>query len=353
MDFNYYFDNLFRVSAIDPDAYFIVTDDALLIRIDHFLNKHHKFDLRELIEDMVSKHSQGRVVYFYFYDGGNPNLSGFKEFLSYLQDQNTLTVERTVVATHQKTSIPNAVVLYSPISCFLSDTYLKLRDTPLLGCNFTKHFGCLTGRYDLYRIKLVRHMFENHLEKTTLTCHVKPETVFFLEHHKLKEHYGDDLAWMHQHLPIKLQEFKTTRMGSVNWFDAIDHGVCLYQDFFVDIVSETDHNSPDWFTEKTYKNFMLGRPFVLWSGQGALHSLRNLGFKTFDGFIDERYDFIFNNQERFQMVIHEIDRISKMSIGDLQKVHEDLQPIFEHNRNRMAELWQLMDQKPWLAFSLL
>lgn len=353
MDFNYYFNQLQDISALDPDAYFIVTDDSLLIRVDHFLNKHHKFDLRELIEDMVSRYSTNRFVYFYFYDGGNPNLSGFKEFLEYLQAQNKLDAEHTIVATYQRTSIPNAVVLYTPISHFLCNTYSRMVDQPLLDSNFSKTFGCLVGRYDPYRLRLVEHMHTRHYDKTVLSCHTQPESLFFLDHPKLYEHYGPLVSWTKENLPLRTQEFRTTRMGSVNWFEAIASSADIYTQFFVDIISETDYNSPDWFTEKTFKPLMLGRPFILWSGRGALHNLKTLGFKTFDEFIDEGYDLIYNNQERFNKVLSEIDRLANLPEIELKQIHESLQPVFKHNRSRMFELWREMDERPWKCWQII
>lgn len=353
MDFNYYFDQLQEISALDPDSYFTVTDECLLIRIDHFLSKHHKFDLRELVEDMVSRYSAGRVVYFYFYDGGNPNLSGFKEFIEYLQAQNNLDAERTVVVTYQRTSIPDAVVLYTPISHFLCNTYARISNTEMLVDNFEKPLGCLLGRYDLYRLRLAEHIQTNYQDSAILSCHTQPESLFFLDHPKLYEHYEHTVTWAKTNLPIRPQEFKTTRLGSVNWFDAIDDGRDLYEQFFVDVISETDYNSPDWFTEKTFKPMMLGRPFILWSGPGALHSLYQLGFKTFSGFIDERYDLIYNNQERFSAVLAEVERIAKIPLPELKQIHNDLKPIFEHNRNRMFELWREMDERPWKCWQII
>lgn len=353
MSFDFYFNRLQEISNLDPDAYFVITDDSLLIRVDHFLNKQHKFDLRELIEDMVARYSTGRCVYFYFYDGGNPNLSGFKEFLEYLQSQNNLDTERTIVVTYQRTTIPNAVVLYTPISHFLCNTYSRMADTKLLGPEFTKPLGCLLGRYDPYRLKLAEHIQSNHLDSAVLACHTKLESLFFLDHPMLYAHYEPTVAWAKEHLPIQPQEFRTTRAGSVNWFDAIDSGEDLYQQFFVDVVSETDHNSPDWFTEKTFKPMMLGRPFVLWSGRGALHSLHRLGFKTFEGFIDERYDFIYNNRERFSAVLAEVDRLAETPLPELKQIHYEMQPIFEHNRNRMFELWRQMDERPWKCWQII
>lgn len=355
MNFNFYFNRLQEISAQDPDAYFVVTDDCLLIRVDHFLNKHYKFDLRDIVEDIVIRYSAGRYVYFYFYDGGNLNLSGFKEFLNYLQAQIGLDKPRTIVVTYQKTNIDNAVVIYTPISHFLSNTYTRLATVDLADDKFEKSFGCLLGRYDLYRLELIRHMHKHHAERSMLSCHMKPESFFFLEHHKLRDYYSAELEWIHQELPMPQpgQSFNTTRWGSVNWYDAIDQCQDLYNQFFIDVISETDYNSPDWFTEKTFKPLMLGRPFIMWSGCGALRSLHDLGFKTFSDIIDEHYDTIPNNRERFTAVINEIDRIGKCSSTELRDMHVHLADVFAHNRNRMRELWEFMDKTPWKAFSIL
>lgn len=353
MDFNYYFNRLQDISALDPESYFVITDDCLLIRVDHFLNKHHRFDMRELIEDIVARFSSGRVVFFYFYDGGNPNLSGFKEFLQHLQDQNRLDAAHTVVATYQKTDIPNAVVIYTPISPFLSNTYVRLKDTPLLPGEFNKHFGCLIGRYNPYRIRLAMHVQTHHSESTVLSCQMKPESMFSLRHKKLIRYYETELSWIDENLPIKPQPVSTTRMGSVDWGVAIDQGLELYSQFFIDIVSETDYNSPDWFTEKVFKTFMFGRPFILWAGPHALKSLHALGFITFGGFIDESYDNITNDRERFNAILSEIDRLSSKPIGELKYMHSQMQKVFAHNRENMGKLHQFMFDTPWEAFTIL
>lgn len=219
--------------------------------------------------------------------------------------------------------------------------------------DFTKHFGCLMGRYDLYRLRLAKHMHENHQDKTVLSYHMHHNVLSFLNCGGLDSLFAEDLEWARQNLPITPQQFKTTKWGSVNWFEAVERSEDIYNQFFIDIVSETDHNSPDWFTEKTYKPLMLRRPFILWTGRGALHQLQQLGFKTFNGFIDERYDLVFNNQERFKMVLAEIDRISKMSLDELREINQQIEPLLVHNQNRIYELWETMNKTPWKAFFLI
>lgn len=353
MDFEQYHNHLHDLSSRDPGSYCVVDDLGLYIRIDMLISKHYGFDLKHVVEDILQKYSKDRIIYFDFYDGGNPRLSGFSAFLEYLQGQYNLTRDRTVIKTYQRVYIPNAIVMYTPISHFLTHTYDALKNTPLLGNEFDKKFGCLLGRHDMYRLKLVRYMLEHHAQESVISCHADSRSIFYLENHSFKDLYTEEIEWVKNNLPIRPQQFKTTQWGSVNYFDAIDGGVDLYQQFFFDIVCETDCNSPDWFTEKTYKNLMLGRPFILWSGAGALKSLQNLGFKTFSDFIEEQYDDEYCNITRFEKVLALITEQSKMPIDLMKERHEEMRPIFEHNRRRMQELVQMMSETPWKFYQII
>jgi hypothetical protein len=54
-----------------------------------------------------------------------------------------------------------------------------------------------------------------------------------------------------------------------------------------------------------------GKPFVLYGVQGQLQHLRDLGFRTFQPYIDESYDLESNYEKRFDMITQEVDRLSK------------------------------------------
>ena len=66
--------------------------------------------------------------------------------------------------------------------------------------------------------------------------------------------------------------------------------------FTVESEYESFYGNPNWFdnmmhlSEKTYRNLSYGLPFVLIGNKNSLNHLRELGFKTFDCFIDESYD---------------------------------------------------------------
>lgn len=69
-----------------------------------------------------------------------------------------------------------------------------------------------------------------------------------------------------------------------------------YQPLFLqralwNVVTESVGDYPyGYLTEKTVKAILTKRPFVILGGQQSLKTVRDLGFKTFDRWIDETYD---------------------------------------------------------------
>ena len=119
-----------------------------------------------------------------------------------------------------------------------------------------------------------------------------------------------------------------------------------YQETFLSIVSETcfDNNSI-YFSEKTIKPLLHMHPFIIMSTPYTLQKLNELGFKTFDGFIDESYDREEQTKARFEMILCEIDKFKDKSIGELKSWWSDILPTLEHNQKRLLELGQQKTEK--------
>ena len=95
------------------------------------------------------------------------------------------------------------------------------------------------------------------------------------------------------------------------------------------IVAETGFdNRYSFFTEKTAKPMMARRLFVMFSGYKFLQNLRNLGFQTFDTVIDESYDLMYNDNDRWSAAFDQVQRLCKM---DQTEVFEKIAPAVEHN----------------------
>lgn len=112
----------------------------------------------------------------------------------------------------------------------------------------------------------------------------------------------------------------------------------IYNKSAFSVVAETNWDSYyAFFTEKTAKPIIAKRLFVMTAGAGYLKALRSMGFKTFDSIIDESYDTIENNQDRWHAVCNTLDWICKQ---DQLELIEKSRPIVEHNFNvLMSREW--------------
>ena len=109
----------------------------------------------------------------------------------------------------------------------------------------------------------------------------------------------------------------------------------LFDTSFVNVVCET-YNNQHWsmvYTEKIFKPIWFKRPFLLVGSRGALAGLKQLGFKTFDRWIDESYDLETDNYVRIEKITEELKKLCSLSMGELRQMHYEMQEILEFNYN--------------------
>jgi len=111
----------------------------------------------------------------------------------------------------------------------------------------------------------------------------------------------------------------------------------IYLDSYIHIVTETNFKNDIFPTEKIINPMVVLQPFILVGAPGYLKYIQSLGFKTFDGFIDESYDLEYNNELRFEKICNEIDRLSKLSLDEIHQWYISIIPILEYNRNFAIE----------------
>lgn len=112
----------------------------------------------------------------------------------------------------------------------------------------------------------------------------------------------------------------------------VDTNPDKFYNSWLHIVTETyGHNGQTFFSEKVFKPMIYWQPFILIGAHRDLKSLRSLGYKTFDGIIDESYDEVFNNQERLLVAFKEIERIISMDEDELKKMYDMCHDILLHN----------------------
>lgn len=118
-----------------------------------------------------------------------------------------------------------------------------------------------------------------------------------------------------------------------------------YLNSFLQIICETKFQKEKeiyvdsvFISEKTFRALAFPRPIIIIGQPYLLKSLKNLGFKTFDGFIDESYDNIENHEERFNKISNIILDISKKPINELKEILVSYKDVFIHNQKQILFL---------------
>lgn len=89
---------------------------------------------------------------------------------------------------------------------------------------------------------------------------------------------------------------------------------------------DADGSRGAFLTEKTFKCVKHGHPFVLFAPAGSLATLRTMGYRTFDHAIDNGYDRIEDNTDRYLAAMHTIRQLAQQDPNALyNSCVEDLQ----------------------------
>jgi len=115
-------------------------------------------------------------------------------------------------------------------------------------------------------------------------------------------------------------------------YDVFD--VRYFLDSYFQIV--TGNNFTDWddqliFSEKIWKPITNLQPFIYLDDVGALKKLQEYGFKTFEPFIDESYDKVYDTEKRFSMIENEIIKLCSKSIEEIHDWYWSIEDIIKHN----------------------
>ena len=116
-----------------------------------------------------------------------------------------------------------------------------------------------------------------------------------------------------------------------------------YTDTYFSLVTETVFDYPYSFrTEKIWKPIAMGHPWIAVANQGFYRDIRNLGFQTFDGIIDESFDSIERSQDRIERIAQVVEDLCKQ---DLDQFLATCYNICKYNQQHYVELVQRKPEK--------
>jgi len=110
----------------------------------------------------------------------------------------------------------------------------------------------------------------------------------------------------------------------------------FYKSTYISIIPMSFfHFSHDLFeiNEKLWKPIVNLQPFIILGQPKTLNYLKNIGYKTFDKWIDESYDDILDDENRLQSIIQETKRLSKLSKSQLSDMLVDMHDVLIYNYN--------------------
>jgi hypothetical protein len=110
------------------------------------------------------------------------------------------------------------------------------------------------------------------------------------------------------------------------------------QDSLIYVPTETVYfGQRTHITEKTFKAIALEMPFVLVAPAGSLAYLREYGFQTFAGILDESYDEETDDIRRVERATQLLKDLDNLSVKERQQIHRACLPRVEHNYNHFYQ----------------
>lgn len=201
-------------------------------------------------------------------------------------------------------------------------------------------FTCLNKRLRGQRI-----FFYDYLKKADLLNKglvsmnkIEPNDYYF-EGKKLTI---EEIEKLNEFLPSLVHGKRNDELDDNFYINRFNDQICL--DTFLTVISEAHCGDSDetlFLSEKTFKVIACNHPFMIMGNKDSMKKLRELGYRTFDGFIDENYDSL-PTHERLQYILESIKKVD--SIEDKLAWFNGMEEIVKHNNKTLfSKLFKIPD----------
>ena len=194
-----------------------------------------------------------------------------------------------------------------------------------------KSFDILLGQPKAHRTIIYDYIVNNNLQDQVVMTYLErlgkiipgENTAGWIWEDDGVEVIDQDLRWTVSQVKYFGHKMSLSQVVPIN----------IYNETAFSVIAETNFdNEYSFYTEKTVKPILGRRLFLAFSGQYFLRNLRSLGFKTFDGIIDESYDLEPDLNKRGQMICEQISYL----LNQTQRlIFEQIKPITEYNYQHM------------------
>jgi len=290
-----------------------------------------------MLPTVITSLKSGRLrALFYYHEGDNP--ANIKQRLDYLCYQHQLSINCYCVVSGNSAadSIPGFV--YFPDHELLYwHRNLSTPPLPIHSDQRQHNFTVLSRTHKWWRATVMTDLFCNRLLTDSYwsysTEHSAGESIddnpIEIDTLSLRSAVGEFLAGA----PYLCDNLSSDEHNNHHLIES-DH----YENSYCSIVLEThfdaDGSGGAYLTEKTFRAIKHGHPFVIVGCVGSLATLRKLGYRTFDHAIDNSYDNVVDNTQRWLKCRHAIAEIQKKN---MQIWFESCRSDIEHNQKLFAQ----------------
>ena len=230
-----------------------------------------------------------------------------------------------------------------------------------------KYFLCYNRVIREYRLALVAMIYEMGLQdKGIISCGAKGvDEIFggvfpnkigdFLKDEKQNELVSNALKNIKPLYPIDadgdidaefLPEWGSGAVGQWSNFAP------QYKRVYFNVITESCYYEDCiYMSEKVFKPISQLVPFIYLTNPFAMKKLREIGYKTFQPWIDESYDEEVDNDKRFFMILDEIKRLCSMSKEEIHKWYYEMEDILLYNQEHFANYKHQDRKNCWTEIS--
>ena len=209
-------------------------------------------------------------------------------------------------------------------------------------------FDALLGAKKHHRTFIMANMQASGLLKTSIVNYLEVFTSPFQEdvNPYYEQYYNKILLGEKVLYPYLSPNLDTSWEVTDNFTKSVSDLVPweIYRNTKYSIVAETNgiDTSNVFLTEKTGKCLFAKRVFIMFAAKGYLAALKALGFKTFDCILDESYDNIEDDLERWKAAWCQVEYLQKQ---DYREIIPKVKPILDHNHKRLLEYKQEINDR--------
>ena len=151
------------------------------------------------------------------------------------------------------------------------------------------------------------------------------------------------------HNPYEFECWQEKRMvldmsDKIDIIEFINQRVDFNTDFLINnrclfnVVGETMWGNNEVFiSEKTYKNFLIGQPFISVGPLYHNQQLKNLGFKLYDEIFDYSYD---SNTDKDKRVVDMVKNLNQYKHVDLFELYNQIKEITVFNKKKSLDYYE-------------